>query len=190
MVEVGMLPTRTIRQLFNTCEQLAVPVTVVNHAPTFTAAETQAVLPQGCLVQKTITGRVADKLILWTGVGDFRVTRVLRKMANQKLGFTTKRDHNFNPVEIDPFLFYGVRPGMVSPFLIRDTPATSQLTALFALDWSSYSANTTSVAVSLSLTESLIMPVRELEGVLHTYARAVYSELPIFTLTEETDTLS
>lgn len=161
---------------------LSIPVVFSQHGPTFSAAETQSVLPAGCLVQKTLTGRVADEVILWTGVGDFSIHRSHRKRANAHLQIPTGRDHTLNPHDIDPLAFYGMQPGMVSPFLVSDTPAVDRLAAIFMIDWSHMHQVGQTVAISLSLTESLIIPLNHLHALLFAYANEIYGQMPIFTI--------
>lgn len=181
--DASALPAHTLRKVDDLCRRLSIPTTIARHAPTLTAAETQAVLPESCLVQKTITGCVANKIILWTGVGDFRVSRTMHKRANERLALPAGRDHTMNPPQVDPLHFYGMNPGMVSPFLIENTPAVNQLAALFVLDWPHY-AEPFSVAISLSLTESLVIPLARLNALLCAYANAVYGHVPIFRLSQ------
>lgn len=180
--DVSTLPTRTVRQLTALCEEFDIPTKIVTHAPTFSAAETQAVLPEDCLVQKTITDRVDGKLLLWTGVGDYRLTRALHKAANARLGLAAGRDHTLNPRDIDAFAFYGMQPGMVSPFLMKGTRAVRELSAVFVLESFEYDA-ARPVAISLSLTESMIVSLEYLRTLLREYADAVYPRIPRFTLT-------
>lgn len=172
----------TREQIESLCQQLSIPTSTAWHEPTFTALETQAVLPEGCLVQKTITGSVAEQIVLWTGVGNFSVTRAQRKAASRHLGVPTSRDHTLNPHDIDAVTFYGMQPGMVSPFLVSGTPATQELAGLFVLDWTQTHSAESTVAISLSLTESLIMPLEYLRALCEAYAAEVYAHLPIFTL--------
>jgi hypothetical protein len=179
----GALPARTLRQLTDICMHLSIPIKIAHHGPTFTAAQTQAVLPGDCLVQKTVTGKVEDKLILWTGVGDFHIARKLHKIANKKMGLAAGRDHTLNPPEVDALSFYHMQPGMVSPFLISGSPAAHQLTALFVLDWSEAVDPQSPVAISLSLTESLVISAAHLDALFHAYAEAVYAHVPLFKLT-------
>ncbi len=48
-------------KLVHLCNINNIPWTTFFHPPTRSAAETQTVLPEGCLVQKTITSKLADK---------------------------------------------------------------------------------------------------------------------------------
>ncbi len=175
------LPAYTLGQLERLCVRLSLPTRIVNHQPTFSAAETQSVLPKGCLVQKTVTDQVADKLLAWSGVGDFRLSRRLYKQANQLLGSPRTDEHTLNPPDVDAMAFYGMQPGQVSPFFGPGTPAITELSALFLLDWSNVDTKLC-VAISLSLYASLIIPVSGLEALLRTYAIATYPHLAIYTL--------
>ena len=64
MAASSLLPKITLETLNDVCAKLAISSRIVTHKPTFSASETQAVLPAGCLVQKTVTGQAADKLVL------------------------------------------------------------------------------------------------------------------------------
>jgi hypothetical protein len=74
-----------------------------------------------------------------------------------------------------------MEPGMVSPFLVAGTPGVEDLAALFLLDWSELDS-TLSVAISLSLYDSLILPVKHLEQLLLAYAAETFSYIPLYTL--------
>ena len=50
--EAGTLPAHTLKQLFDICNKLALPIDIVEHTPTLAAAETQAVLPRNCFSSK------------------------------------------------------------------------------------------------------------------------------------------
>lgn len=184
MVDIAndSLPDHARQLLYRLCHMLSIPIVISQHRPTFSAAETQSVLPASCLVQKTLTGRVADKIILWTGVGDFSIHRSHRKRANMHLQIPKGRDHTLNPHDIDALSFYGMQPGMVSPFLVPDTPALDQLSAVFMIDWLHMHQVDRTVAISLSLTESLIIPLQHLHTLLFAYANEMYGQMPIFTI--------
>jgi len=174
-----MLPQQTQDQLTSLCTKLSVPVKRVSHRATLSAAETQAVLPTNCLVQKTITDKVADQLVMWTGVGDFRISHSLYKMVNKIIEVPMSAEHTLNPSTVDAVQFYGMQPGMVSPFLIPGTPAMQRVAAIFVLDWSKYDP-ALSVAISLSLHTSLIVPLLDLEKLLRAYAASVYAPIPLY----------
>src|SRR5260221_6803181 len=56
---------------------------IASHAASHSAAQTQAVLPPGALVQKTVTVAMAEKLLLCTYVGDRKLERKhLRAVAH------------------------------------------------------------------------------------------------------------
>ncbi|MCH5584015.1 hypothetical protein MK805_03430 [Shimazuella sp. AN120528] len=174
--------------LVNLCKLGNIPSTTFFHQPTRSAAETQAVLPKGCLVQKTITCKLADKttnkLVLWTGVADFRIHRSLHREASQLLNLKRIRSHTFNPKEIEPLQFYGVPEGTVNPFLSYSSPATRNLDAIFFLPWPSEWNEKYKVAISLSLQESLIISLSHLKHLLWEYQQRIFPDLHVFELSE------
>ena len=178
------LPVETVRLLNALRSDLGIPGRSVWHPATRTAEETQAVLPKGCLVQKTLTGKMADKLLLWTGVSDVRVAGSHRKQVAREMGLNAAagRNHTFNPPEIEPRRFFGMAEGAVSPFLIPGTPALSCLTAMVHLpcpaDWD----DAFDVAISVSLDESLIVPLSGLRRLMRNYAAQIYSHIPLISL--------
>jgi hypothetical protein len=72
-------------------------------------------------------------------------------------------------------------PGMVSPFLRPQRP--TRLTALALLPWPSHwEEQGYEVAISLSLWESFVLPLRSLKAVLYSYASQAYPDLPVVEL--------
>ncbi len=173
------LPLSVVDLLQTLCTRLALTNSVIEHGPTFSAAETQAVLPPGCLVQKTVTDRVADKLVVWTGAGDFRLSHRAYRSANRTLGLRTRSEHTLNPHDVDALKFYGMQPGMVSPFFIPGTQAISQIAAIFLVDQVE-PAEGLLVALSLSLHKSLLIPLKGLDELVHLYASTVYADVPLY----------
>jgi hypothetical protein len=175
-------------ELAELCKIKNIPFTVVRHRPTRSAAETQAVLPRDCLVQKTITCKLADrttdKLVLWTGVADYRINRSLHKQAAKLLQLKRVQRQTFNPNEIDPLQFYGVPEGAVNPFLLQYSPAISKLDAILFLAWPKVWNEKYKVAISLSLEESLLISLCQLQNLLLSYKERVFPNLNLFDLEE------
>ena len=97
MLGAATLPGASIRLLYECAtdclRRLPVPVyspwdsrplhaRLLRHGPSQRAAETQALLPPGVLVQKTVSVSLGERLLLCTGVGTRSLTRwQLRDMA-------------------------------------------------------------------------------------------------------------
>jgi hypothetical protein len=156
---------------------------LVRHVLTRSAEETQAVLPRRVLVQKTVTLEMDGKLILCSGVGAQPVTRRHLHTLAAKLSLSrrvTKRC-TLNPITCDPVQEFEMLPGMVSPFLRPQRP--TRLTAVVFLPWHRYwEEQGYEVALSLSLWESFLLPLRSLKAVLYSYASQAYPDLPVVEL--------
>jgi hypothetical protein len=164
-------------------EQRLLHQRLVRHAATRSAEETQAVLPPGALVQKTITVEMDGMLILCSGAGDQLVTRTHLHHLAAKLSLSrraTKRC-TLNPATCDPVNEFEMLPGMVSPFLRPQRP--TRLSAVALLPWPQHwEEQGFEVAVSLSLWESVMLPLRCLKAVLFSYAKLAYPDLPVIEL--------
>jgi hypothetical protein len=144
-------------------------------AVSHSATQTQAVLPPGALVQKTVTVEMAGKLLLCTCVGDQKLERThLRAVAHAlALPRRAAKHWSINPSTCDPVVEYGMLPGMVSPFVspLRKT----RIAAVVLLPWPRrWEERGREVAVSLSLWESLLLPLRCLRDIVRCYARRAY----------------
>lgn len=158
---------------------------LVRHRPTQSAVETQARLPPGVLVQKTVTLTLGESLVLCTGAGTQRLSRQERYAIAQALGLPhrTGRHTTVNPESCDSVEVFGMLPGMVSPFL-RPSRAT-KLTALVLLPWPRrWEAQMREVAISLSLWESLVLPLGCLRPLLRWYAGRTYPAVRLIHLHE------
>jgi hypothetical protein len=156
------------------------------HAASHSAAQTQAVLPPGALVQKIVTVEMACKLLLCTCVGDRKLERThLRAVAHAlALPRRAARHCSINPSTCDPVVEYGMLPGMVSPFLppLRKT----RMAAVVLLPWPGWwEEQGREVAVSLSLWESLLLPLRCLKDIVRCYARRAYPYVRLIELERE-----
>lgn len=156
---------------------------LVWHFSTRSAEETQAVLPPGVLVQKTVTLEMDGKLILCSGVGAQPVTRTHLHALAAKLSLSRRaiKRCTLNPATCDPVGEFEMLPGMVSPFL-RPQRHT-RLTALALLSWPRHwEEQGSEVALSLSLWESFLLPLRSLKAVLSSYASHAYPDLQVVEL--------
>ncbi len=145
------------------------------HAASHSAAQTQAVLPRDALVQKTVTVAMAGRLLLCTCVGDQELERKhLRALADVlALPRRAVKHCTINPSTCDPGEECGMLPGMVSPF-VRPLRKT-RLAAVVLLPWTKWwEEKGREVAVSLSLWESLLLPLRCLRDSVCGYARHAY----------------
>jgi hypothetical protein len=138
------------------------------------------------LVQKTISVTLGERLLLCTGVGTGSLTRWhLRDMAAAlALPFRTLKRCTINSSTHTSVEAFAMQPGMVSPFLHpeRATP----LSALVLLPWRErWDAQEREVAISLSLWESLVLPVRCLRHLIRQYARRAYPQVRLIELGSE-----
>jgi hypothetical protein len=159
---------------------------LVRHGPSLRAAETQALLPPGVLVHKTISVVLADTLLLCTGAGTQNLKRwqlqaVAAAMAVPQQA--AKRCY-INAAACGSVELFGMQPGMVSPFLHPSSPAG--LTALVLLPWPKRcKEQVQEVAFSLSLWESLLLPICCLRPLIRHYAARAYPEVPVLELESE-----
>jgi len=91
---------------------------IVSHAASHSAAQTQAVLPRGALVQKTVTVAMAGRLLLCTCVGDQELERKHLRAVADALALPRRAGKHctINPSTCDLVEEFGMLPGMVSPF--------------------------------------------------------------------------
>src|SRR6266571_5278039 len=156
---------------------------LLRHGPSQRAAETQALLPPGVLVQKTVSISIGERLLLCTGVGIGSLTRWhLRDMAAAlALPFRTLKRCTISSSAHTSAETFAMQPGMVSPFLHPERAA--HLSALVLLPWRERrDAKAREVAISLSLWESLALPVRCLRPLIRQYARRAYPQVRLIEL--------
>jgi hypothetical protein len=129
---------------------------------------------------------LADTLLLSTGAGSQRVTRQHLRAVSTDLelpGRALKRC-TVNPVTYNPVETFAMQPGMVSPFL-HPTHHTA-IGALVLLPWPKrWEAQEREVAISLSLWESLVLPLRCLRPLVRNYARRAYPDVRLIELESE-----
>ena len=166
-------------------------VRLLRNSPSKSAAETQVLLPPGVLVQKTISVTLGERLLLCTGVGTGSLTRWhLRDMAAALAQpCRTLKRCTINSSAHTPVKTFAMQPGMVSPFLHPERAVP--LSALVLLPWRErWDAKAQEVAISLSLWESLILPVRCLRPLIRQYARRAYPQVRLIELGSEGATRS
>jgi hypothetical protein len=161
---------------------------LVRHRHSHSAWVSEALLPPGVLVQKTVTLALGELLVLCTGVGAWRLSRQDLHAIVKALGLPNRKNRHttINPASFQTGEEFGMLPGMVSPFL-RPLHAT-RLAALVMLPWPRcWEAQRREVAISLSLWESLMLPLGCLCSLLRSYAVRAYPEVRLIDLqgTEE-----
>jgi hypothetical protein len=153
---------------------------LLRHGPSLSAAGTQALLPPGVLVQKTVSMTLAETLLLCTSAGTQRVTRQqLRALsAALELPRRTFKQCTINALTSNPVETFIMQPGMVSPFL--HPSHHTALGAVVLLPWPKrWVAQEREVAISLSLWESLALPLRCLRPLIRSYAKRAYPDVRI-----------
>ncbi len=177
LLPLRQLPDATCWSIQAILRQLSQPYTTCQHAATMSAAQTQAVLPPDVLVQKTVTVAFGDRCrtcVLWTGVGDFQIKKEAALVVAERLGLTRRaaKGTTINPAWVDPVAAFGMEPGMVSPFLppqsLKDQGRVP-IVALVVQAWPTGWEASKHVAISLSLYESLIIPLCSLRLLLRNY---------------------
>ncbi len=159
---------------------------LLRHGPTLSAAGTQALLPPGVLVHKAVSMTLADTSLLYTGVGPQRLTRQQLHTIAAALEMPRRaaKQCTINPVTSNPVEMFNMQPGMVSPFL--HPSHHTGLGALVLLPWPELSeAQAQEVAISLSLWESLVLPLGCLRPLLRSYARRAYPGVRVIELGSE-----
>lgn len=165
------LPRGAEESWINTWEVRPLHTRLVRHRHSHSAAETQTLLPPGVLVQKTVTLALGELLVFCTGVGTSRLSRQDLHAIAQALGLPNRRSRHasINPESCQTVEEFGMLPGMVSPFLHPELP--TRLAALVVLPWPRcWEAQRREVAISLSLWESLVLPLGCLRLLLQSYA--------------------
>ena len=158
---------------------------LLRHGPSLSAAKAQALLPPGVLVHKTVSMTRGETSLLCTGIGPQRVTRQhLRAIeAALVLPGRTAKGCTVNPTS-NPVETLTMQPGMVSPFLHPSHHTGLGALVLLPLpEWSEAQAR--EVAISLSLWESLVLPLRCLRQLIRSYAKRAYPGVRIIELESE-----
>ena len=92
---------------------------LLRHGPTLSAAETQALLPPGVLVQKTVSITLSGTLLLCTGAVSQRVNRQQLRTLSAAFALPRRaaKQYTANGLTANPVEIFAMQPGMVSPFL-------------------------------------------------------------------------
>jgi hypothetical protein len=172
------LSSASLRLLYDVSSRYVddLPERICWHEATQSAAETQAVLPPRVLVQKTVSVDMAGRLLLWTGIGEQEHTLDQRRVVASALGLPRRaaRRCSTNPATCSPEKEFAMSPGMVSPFL--PPFHLNRLVAVVQVPWpADWDDQGKAVGVSLSLFESLILPLSCFRAILHQYARRAYA---------------
>lgn len=156
---------------------------IVRHEATLSASETQSVLPQGVLVQKTVSLKMGGKLIVCSCVGDERLERQHVRDIASALALPRRASGRctINPGRLDPVAVFGMAAGMISPFF--PPQRQTRVDALVLVPWPpEWEDQQREVTVSLSLWESLLLPLVCLTSLVRCYAAASYPHIPLIEL--------
>ncbi len=159
---------------------------LIRQRPSLSAADTQTLLPPGVLVQTTISMTLANTLLLCTGAGSQRVTRQQLRTLSAALALPKRaiKQCRVNATTANPVEIFAMQSGMVSPFL--HPTRESACDALVLLPWPKrWEARDQEVAISLSLWESLVLPLGCLRPLLRSYARRAYPGVRVIELGSE-----
>ena len=179
------LPEQSVALMFDLCLRYGVEPVVRSHRPSFSAAQKQRIVAPA-EVQKTVTVRLADATLLCTAIGDPLLSRELMREVAERLGLarsSVKRLH-INPPSCDPLVEFGMAPGMVSPWL-RPGQATSVRAIVLTGEPTPSTRDNMTVALSLSLRQSLFVPARILPEMLRDYAQRAYPQVAWIDLRRE-----
>jgi len=159
---------------------------LLRHGPTLSAAKTQTLLPPGMLVHKTVSMTLAEISLFCTGVGPQRLTRQQLHTIAAALEMPRRaaKQCTINPVTSDPVETFSMQPGMVSPFLHPSHHTDLGVLVLLPLPEQS-EAQEQEVAISLSLWESLVLPLRCLRRLIRNYAKRAHPGVRVIELESE-----
>jgi hypothetical protein len=177
LLGAATLSSGSLRLLYDIANQFVddLPARIYRHRATQSAAETQAVLPAHVFVQKTVSLDMAGKLLLWTSVGDQEQNLEQRRTVAALLGLPRRaaKQCSINPVTCCSEKEFTMLAGMVSPFL--PPLHSSRLTAMVQVPWPAlWDEQGKAVGVSLSLFESLLLPLTCFRAILRQYAAQAY----------------
>jgi hypothetical protein len=143
---------------------------VIRHKPSLSAADKQSILPD-LLVQKTVTILIEGNFVLCSSVGDLKISRKLLGEIAVTLGLPRRGNKSYiNPAAFIPEIELGLLRGMVSAFF---SPGRITQLGLVALITPS-STQMPDVAVSLSPSESLLLPYSVFPAIARKYASRAY----------------
>ena len=164
------------------------------HDASLSAVQTQALLPPHVLVQKTVSLKLDGTCLLCTGAGTYHLTRHQLRRIGQALALSSKAvSHTtINPTSCLPVDWFGMQPGMVSSFLPPFRP--TRLTALVLLPPLPAGCEKATeeleqageIAISLSLWESLLLPLSCFHPLVEQYCRRACPAVRFISLESET----
>ena len=171
------LSSASLRLLYEIATQFVddLPARIYWHGATQSAAETQAILPPHVLVQKTVSVDMAGNLLLWTSVGEQEQDLEQRRAVAALLGLPRRAAKRclINPATCCPEQEFAMLAGMVSPFLAPQ--CLNRLAAVVQVGWpADWEEQGKAVGVSLSLFESLLLPLTCFRAILRQYATHAY----------------
>jgi hypothetical protein len=177
LLGVATLSGASLRLLYDLASPYVkdLPERICWHAPTQSAAQTQVVLPARVLVQKTVSVEMTGRLLLWTSVGEQEHTLEQRRTVAEALGLPRRaaKQCSTNPATCRPEEAFAMLLGMASPFLPPCYP--SRLVAVVHIPWpADWEEQGKAVGVSLSLFESLLLPLHCFGAILRQYAARAY----------------
>jgi len=186
LLKEGMLSEDSIGRLCASARAMGVngfEHRALTHPPSFSASAKQAILPANVFVQKTVSVKIGMKHILCTGIGDWNTSKALKKMIVSTLDLPLKsvRDFSLNPTSINPIVHLGMWPGMVSPFLKTKLPHT--LEAIIILTPQHYD-DEQQFSVSLSLYESLLLPVAHFTELIRAFLSETQPHLRVVEISD------
>ncbi len=158
------------------------PVSILRHQESFSARDKQNFLPDGIYVQKSLTLVLGEHLLLLSGLGDFRLERAahIRTLARLfLLRAQEARRHEINPPSLSSQFATGLAPGMVSPFFPPESIGRLPLSAVVIFPFPQDLPRSAQVAISLSLSTSLLYPVASLSALIAAYGLRYYPHIPL-----------
>jgi hypothetical protein len=177
------LPGQELRSLWH---RRPLHARLLRHGPSLSTASMQSLLPPGVLAHMTISMRMANFLLLCTGVGPQRVTRYHLHAITAALALPRQavKQCTIHPLSYNPAETFALQPGMISPFL--HPSRHTDVSEFVLLSWPErWKVQAREVAISLSLWESLVLPLRCLRQTIQSYAKRAYPEVRIIELESE-----
>lgn len=175
---VATLSSESLCLLYDIASQFLddLHVRICTHEASQSALETQAMLPQHVLVQKTVSMDMTRNLLLWSCVGEQEVAIGQRRRvaASLDLPLRAAKRCSINAPNCSPEQEFAMMRGMVSPFLPPHRP--HRLAAVVLVSWlSEWEEQGLHVGISLSLFESLLIPLKFFRPILYQYMRRAYT---------------
>ena len=180
-LSVATLSTEALRLLLQIAQRKGLAdldQRVIRHAGSVRAVEKQETLP-AYLVQKTLTIKIAGKLVLCSGLGDFKISRRILGDLSILLDLSRRGNNShINPASFIPEIELGMLRGMVSTFF--SPGRITQLSLVAFIKPTEHLKD--DVAVSISPSESLILPCQLFADIVQAYAEEAYPHVPFFLL--------